>query len=597
MLVIQIPACANGGKKDTAIQGASMTFEGNCRYKTHVQNIGWQDWAVDGAESGTTGQSLRLEGTKIEISDFPNLGVAYQTHVQNIGWQDWVVDGAESGTTGQSLRLEAIRIKLSGTEADKYDIYYQVHVQNNGWMPWVKNGELSGTEGQSLRLEGIKIMVVPAGGSAPADSKAFKNVILMISDGCGSNHLLATDYFTSGKAGTQVYEKFPTRLNMSTYSTGKIETDDDSRYIYNPATIWSSFDELKSRATDSAAASTAMATGIKTYNRAIGVNPNQENLRNITEDFEAQNKSTGVITTVELSHATPAGFVAHNADRGNYSEIANEMIKNSATDVIMGTGNPLYNDNGIERSNVDNSDYAFVGGSETWDSLVAGNLGNDADGDGDNDKWKLIQTKAEFESLQTGVVPNRIIGVPQVFSTLQYARDGAANAVPFAVKMNQNVPSLATMARGSLNVLDNDQDGFFLMIEGGAVDWAASNNQSGQMIEEETDFNQAAAAVCDWVETNSSWSETLVIVTSDHETGYLTGNAGVYDEVVNTGKGVLPKMVWNSEGHTNQLVPIFAKGPGADLFQKYADGSDPVKGVYIDNTDITKVIRELLNSQ
>lgn len=597
MFVIQIPACVNGRQTDAAIQGASIGSNDNCRYKTHVQNIGWQDWSVDGVESGSTEQSLRLEGIKIEIGDFTNLSVTYQTHVQNIGWQDWVIDGAESGTTGQSLRLEAIRINLTGTEVGKYDIYYQVHVQNKGWLPWVKNGEMAGTEGQSLRLEGIKIIVVPQGGSPPDAGTAFKNVILMISDGGAANQILATDYFTSGEAGTQVYEKFPTRLSMSTYSTGKIEADDDSRYTYDPTTIWSSFDAMKSRATDSAAAGTAMSTGIKTYNGAIGVDPNQENLRSIIEDFETQNKSTGVITTVELSHATPASFVAHNINRGNYSEIANEMIKNSAVDVIMGTGNPLYNDNGTERYVIEDSNYDFVGGKETWDGLVAGELGNDADSDGDTDRWTLIQTKAEFEALQTGAAPSRVIGIPQVFSTLQYARDGDQNADPFTVAINKDVPSLATMARSALNVLDNDKDGYFLMIEGGAIDWAASKNQSGRMIEEENDFNQAAKVVCEWVEANSSWSETLVIVTSDHETGYLTGTPGVYNEVINNGQGNIPTMAWNSAEHTNQLVPIFAKGPGADLFKKYAVGSDPVRGAYINNTDIPKVIRELLNSQ
>ena len=148
------------------------------------------------------------------------------------------------------------------------------------------------------------------------------------------------------------------------------------------------------------------------------------------------------------------------------------------------------------------------------------------------------------------------------------------------------------MASAALNVLDNNEAGFFLMIEGGAVDWAASKNHSGRMIEEETAFNEAAATVCDWVEANSSLSETLVIVTSDHETGYLTGSAGIYDEVVNNGQGQMPTMVWNSEGHTNQLVPVFAKGPGADLFQKYAVGADPVRGAYINNTDIPRVRSE-----
>lgn len=589
MGLIPLPACVNAVETESQAQA----FQGNYRYQTHIQNVGWQDWQTEGSVSGTTGRSLRLEGLKLKISDAPNLGVTYQTHIQNIGWQNWVNDGAEGGTTGRSLRMEAVRIKLTGTAAANYDVYYQAHVQNRGWMTWVKNGELAGTEGLSYRMEAIRIIIIPTGTTPPDDTSAFKNVILLIADGSGANHIMATDYFTSGQAGTQVYEAFPVSYYMSTYSTGRIEAEDDARNIYDPATIWNSFETLKSHATDSGAAATAMATGTKTYNGAIGVDPSLKALRNISEDFEEKGKSTGVVTSVELSHATPAAFVAHHPNRGDYSEIANQMIRDSATDVIMGTGNPLYNDNGEQRSTVGSDNYAFVGDSDTWASLEAGTLGNDADGDGDSDPWQLIQTRADFEALQTGAVASRIIGVPQVYSTLQYNRSGDGNAAPFIVPMIETVPSLAIMSRGALNVLDNDQDGFFLMIEGGAVDWA-SGSKSGRMIEEERDFNQAAAAVCDWVEANSSWSETLVIVTSDHETGYLTGTPGVYDEVINNGKGNMPTMVWNSVGHTNQLVPIFARGPGADLFKKYAVGSDPVRGAYINNTDIPRVIRELL---
>jgi alkaline phosphatase len=590
LLMVQLPVEASTTEPETQ----AVVFPGNYSYQTHIQNVGWQDWKSEAYVSGTTSRSLRLEGIKIKISDHPSLGVTYQTHIQNIGWQNWVNDGAEGGTTGRSLRMEAIRIELTGTEAANYDVYYQAHVQNRGWMAWVKNGELAGTEGLSYRMEAIRMMIVTKGAPPPDDTTTFKNVILLISDGGGANHIMATDYFTSGQAGTQGYEAFPARYYVSTYSAGKIETDDDARYTYDPATIWSSFDELKNRATDSAASATAMASGTKTYNGAIGVDPNLNALRNISEDFEALGKSTGVVTSVELSHATPASFVAHHPSRGSYSEIANQMIRASATDVIMGAGNPLYNDDSVKRSTVAAEHYQFVGGKETWEALEAGTLGSDADGDGDSDPWQLIQTKSDFEALQTGDAPDRVIGVPLVYTTLQYGRAGDLNATPFAVAMNNQVPSLATMARASLNVLDNNEAGFFLMIEGGAVDWAASNNDSGRMIEEAADFNQAAAAVSDWVETNSSWSETLVIVTSDHEAGYLTGTPGVYDEVKNNGAGVMPTMAWNSTGHTNQLVPIFAKGPGADLFQNYAVGSDPVRGAYLDNTDIPKVIRKLL---
>ena len=135
-------------------------------YRTHVQNVGWQDWVSDGAMSGTEGQALRLEGINI-MANGAEGSIQYKTHVQNIGWQDWVSDGELSGTTGLAYRLEAIQIQLSGTVASQYDIYYRVHAQNFGWMDWACNGASAGTAGFGYRLEGIEIVLVEKGGAAP----------------------------------------------------------------------------------------------------------------------------------------------------------------------------------------------------------------------------------------------------------------------------------------------------------------------------------------------------------------------------------------------------------------------------------------------
>ncbi|WKY48996.1 hypothetical protein Q5O24_06675 [Eubacteriaceae bacterium ES3] len=142
-----------------------------CSYQTHVENIGWQGFVSNGEMSGTEGQSLRLEGIKIELEDQENIGVEYSTHVQNIGWQDFVSDGAMSGTEGQALRLEAIKINLTGDDADNYDIYYQVHAQNFGWLDWAKNGEAAGTAGFGYRLEAIRIVVVAKGEAVPGNTQ------------------------------------------------------------------------------------------------------------------------------------------------------------------------------------------------------------------------------------------------------------------------------------------------------------------------------------------------------------------------------------------------------------------------------------------
>ena len=91
-------------------------------YRTHVQTYGWQNFVSDGATSGTSGESKRLEGIEIKVEGNANLGVRYQTHVQTYGWQNFVSNGAMSGTEGEYKRLEAIRIELTGKDADKYDI-------------------------------------------------------------------------------------------------------------------------------------------------------------------------------------------------------------------------------------------------------------------------------------------------------------------------------------------------------------------------------------------------------------------------------------------------------------------------------------------
>lgn len=137
-------------------------------YRTHVENVGWQELVENGQASGTEGQSLRLEAIDIRADSIDyELGIKYKTHVQNKDWQEFVADGALSGTEGESLRLEAIKMELTGKDADLFDLYYQVHAQNKGWLDWAKNGEAAGTEGFGYRLEAIKIQLVSKGSPAP----------------------------------------------------------------------------------------------------------------------------------------------------------------------------------------------------------------------------------------------------------------------------------------------------------------------------------------------------------------------------------------------------------------------------------------------
>ena len=181
-----------------------------------------------------------------------------------------------------------------------------------------------------------------------------KNIIVMISDGCGYDHIAATSIYQHGQPDGEIYHQFRIQYGMSTYMSGG---------SYDPDKAWGSFNHVKSGYTDSAAAATTMATGVKTYSGAIGVDSSRQSVMNATERAKELGKATGIITSVEFSHATPAGFVAHNTSRNNYEQIAREMIMDSKVDVIMGCGNPMFKDNGKPTNNTNQ----YVGGKAVWD--------------------------------------------------------------------------------------------------------------------------------------------------------------------------------------------------------------------------------------
>lgn len=439
-----------------------------------------------------------------------------------------------------------------------------------------------------------------ASGDGAPPSSGVRNVIVMIGDGRGFAHVDAASLWAEGRTGTQLSESLPLQLAMSTWPYGG---------GYDPALAWQSFDWVRTGPTDSAASATALATGHKTYNGAIGVAgadaASASPVENVLERAERRGKATGVVTSVPLSHATPAGFVAHTSARGSYAAIARQMIGESALEVIMGCGHPEWAASGVRRDPAERSGAAFqyVGGQALWNAARAGTAGADRDGDGDDDPWRLVETREQFVALAEGRAPARVLGVAQAGGTLQQDRPGDAGAAPFAVPLVETVPTLAEMARGALAVLDRDPDGFVVMIEGGAIDWAAHANQTGRAIEEALGFNDAIAAVIEWVESHGGWESTLLVVTSDHETGYLTGPGSgqpkdappVWHPLESRGRGQLPGVQWNSGGHTNSLVPFAARGAGAERFAARATQIDPVRGAYLDSTDLAQTVFELLH--
>lgn len=455
-----------------------------------------------------------------------------------------------------------------------------------------------------LALTLILGAVTPGLGAGTA--AAPKNVIIMIADGTGFNGYLAGDYYLKGEAGKQIFEqKDWVKLACSTYSLGTADTSDDGNSYYDPNAVWQDFNTLSKNATDSSAAATAICTGVKTFDYALGVDQDKQPLTGLVSEFESRGKATGVVSSVPLSHATPGAFISHNPNRNDYDGISKEAIWQGPCEVILGAGNPDYDDAGKKLTA---PKYAYIG-EDTWLKLTSGNLtGADANGDGKADSWTFIQEKADFDSIAAGKkVPDRLLGVAQVGSALQNYRAGLGMPMttPFETPFNANVPDLAAMSGAALNVLNKDKDGFFLMIEGGATDWANHSGKGVSFIEEYADFVKAIETVSAWVEKNSSWNDTLLIVTADHETGFITHTKGEYGAVGNNGKGIMPTMTYNVGGHSNQLVPFFSKGAGADAFQTFADQNDPtiakyfgaafgINGDYLDNTEISAAIRTML---
>lgn len=432
-----------------------------------------------------------------------------------------------------------------------------------------------------------------------------KNIIVFVSDGMGFNHLKATNYFTYGKDNAQVFEQDDwVKYAMATYPAVLSTSDKDTVFSmgYNPHLASRDPEYLKKGSTDSGAAGTALSTGNKVYNGSIGLGVEGDTLMHMTQAAKALGKSAGVVSSVQLSHATPAAFSAHNQHRNNYDQIARYMFFNTQLDVIMAAGNPDFDNDG----NAFHNNARYVGGVQVWELLKANdnrvefitNQGTfkvkDIDGDGTPDPWTLIQTREEFRNMASGDTPKRVLGVPQTHTTLRQGRAHVeGHTMPFQTPINESVATLQEMTLAALNVLSKNPNGFFVMVEGGAVDWASHDNNSARKIEEQTDFNNSVRAAVEWVEKYSSWDETLIIVTADHECGYLTGPGEpepLFASVTNNGKGNMPGMQWQHGGHTNVLVPFFAKGPGSEFFEIMADEHDPIYGPFLQNTSLAKVV-------
>ncbi len=441
------------------------------------------------------------------------------------------------------------------------------------------------TRGLALAL----LLAAAARAEDAAAPPAPRNIILMIADGCGFNHLRAASLWQNGADLFPAWDDLPVRLAVSTFAEGG---------GYDPAAYWESGPEGMP-VTDSAAAITALTTGHKTRNGRLATSTDGTPLTTLVDAMERGGRSTGVVTSVPFAHATPAGCAVSAPKRSAYLEISRAMLTSSPLDVIMGAGHPLHDQQGRMAME---ADYRYVGGEDTWQGLLAGTVGGGADGNGWPVPWTLVQDAVAFAALTAGEAPARVIGLTRVRETLNQQRPGDALTAPFAEPPLSGVPTLQDMALGAINVLDADPDGFFLMIEGGAADWAAHDNQPGRLIEEVVGFAGAVAAVRAWIDAHGGWEENLLIITADHETGYLTGPAPTAgpdpacrarQPLAPRGQGQVPEMRFNGSDHTNALVPLFAAGLGSEALVGLARGQDPVRGAYLDNTGLGALLQAL----
>ena len=330
-------------------------------------------------------------------------------------------------------------------------------------------------------------------------------------------------------------------------------------------------------ATDSGSSATSMACGVKTYLNAIGTDNFNRPCKNIIEKFQEKGKKTGVVTSVQFSHATPAGFAAHNVSRKNYGAIAEEMIRIVQPEVIMGAGHPAFDEYGSPRT----PEYRYLA-AEDFRFLSQGPAGGGG-------PYILVETRDQFLELMKGIPPTKVFGLIQ-------NQKGIKPSLADGSQTDPRLPTLKEMSQGALAVLSQEGKGFFLMIEGGAIDRGHHQNDLNVAIGELLGFQEAVQAVLAWVEDplnpRGGWDKNLLIVTADHETGYLRG-------IGNKGRGVIPDHVYNSKEHTNRPVGVWYQGAGMEHFQKYLKTvNDFERGEIqlIDNTDLHKIMEESLQA-
>jgi alkaline phosphatase len=464
------------------------------------------------------------------------------------------------------------------------------------------------------------------GAQAAAESAGPKNIIVFISDGGGYNTHRAYELWRGAPMvyqgdGWDRYSAATHALRGSVRPTGPDPLIQDPKLAYDPAMAWdttamegesggypfyfAAYRWLRATAPDSANTASAIFTGVTTYKGAINTDGEGNPTRSAAEAASERGMSVGVVSSVPFSHATPAcAGGAHVPKREMFEEIAHQMLTDGVCDVIAGGGHPKYDDNGVKRTE---ASYVFVG-QEDWAELAGGTFAHP-----DGGAWTLVEDAERVRSLAEGGVPVPLMIVPRTGQTLQQQRsprDEARTTPPGAHEPIAGMPTLREMALAALNGVDDDPDGFFLMVEGGAVDWAMHDNQLGRVIEEMEDYHSAIEAVCEILDAGDrgyDWSNTLVIVTSDHDHLLLgpESDTDPFQPLKDNGPGKLPGYKWHSDSHSNTPVPLFVRGAGVERFAKIPTEPDAFIGggrsferpAYFHQAEIGKVMLGLLDGQ
>ena len=392
-----------------------------------------------------------------------------------------------------------------------------------------------------------------------------RNVILLIGDGMGQAHRFAGQLLAVGRDGHLAMDSLPVSGQMGTMCV-------------DPTTF----------VTDSAAAATAIATGTKTANGYVAMDRRGRERRTILELAKASGRSVGLISTCQITDATPAAFAAHVPHRADQSEVARQYIERTGVDVILGGGAAHWFPVGAPLPTA-------LAGAASW-------RGVGADGDCVARAQDLgYEFVADAQSLRRSLRRRRLEPGGPLLGLFAAQEFFVQTAEDLGAVYDPPV-SLADLTAAAIEVLQHNPRGFFLMVEESAIDRMAHQNNAPLTLKGVLELDRAVQVALAF--GNNSPDDTLIVVTADHECGGLAV-AGSLDQPYpyEPGGGLLDTMLagedgpfpvagteygfvvgWATTGHTSAPVPITAAGPGAhrlsgsientDLFHALAEAMD-----------------------